>query len=155
MFYFLLVWWGLKSMKLIEIHSFLPTSIKFVIQNNPLMQLHWTFQKAVNKINWKPKNFKFLGWAVFHQLRNWFLEWKRRGGMFNLFLSLVLSVHINLLFSNDLLIFFSSPISLFFFFNFVIYLLNMNKWVLSLVVPPLVFNFNSRNRKQTLIVFNL
>ena len=30
----------------------------------------------------------------------------------------------------------------------------MNKWVLSLTVPSFVFNFNSRERKQTLIVID-
>ena len=33
--------------------------------------------------------------------------------------------------------------------------MNMNKWVLSLAVPSVVFNFNLRKRKQTLIVINL
>ena len=66
-FYFILVWWGLESIKLKK--PFLLTSNKFTIQSNPLMQSHLIFYKKVNKPNWKPKNYKFISLAVFQQLR--------------------------------------------------------------------------------------
>ena len=48
MFYFILVWRELKSIKLKYIY-FLPTSNKFVMQNNPIMQLRLIFYKTVDK----------------------------------------------------------------------------------------------------------
>ena len=53
-FYLILVWRGLKSIKLEKCFFFLPTSNKFAIQNNPLMQLPLTFHKP----NWKSENFR-------------------------------------------------------------------------------------------------
>ena len=49
---------------------FLPTSNKFPMQNDPLMQLRLIFHKAFNKSNWKCENLKVIGLVVFQQLRN-------------------------------------------------------------------------------------
>ena len=128
MSYFILVWRGFKSIKLKKCF-FLPTFNKFLIQNNPLMQLLLIFHNA----NWKSQNFKVLSDLVlFQQLRK---LWKEGKVKFILFWSLFLTIHINFqyklkyhtilfivtfyLFSSiALLISFSSAISLFFFFNF-------------------------------------
>ena len=53
-FYLILVWRGLKSIKLEKCFFFLPSSNKFAIQNNPLMQLLLIFHKT----NWKSENFR-------------------------------------------------------------------------------------------------
>ena len=128
MSYFILLWRGFKSIKLKKCF-FLPTFNKFLIQNNPLMQLLLIFHNA----NWKSQNFKVLSDLVlFQQLRK---LWKEGKVKFILFWSLFLTIHINFqyklkyhtilfivtfyLFSSiALLISFSSAISLFFFFNF-------------------------------------
>ena len=128
MSYFILVWRGFKSIKLKKCF-FLPTFNKFLIQNNPLMQLLLIFHNA----NWKSQNFKVLSdLKLFQQLRE---LWKEGKVKFILFWSLFLTIHINFqyklkyhtilfivtfyLFSSiALLISFSSAISLFFFFNF-------------------------------------
>ena len=128
MSYFILLWRGFKSIKLKKCF-FLSTFNKFLIQNNPLMQLLLIFHNA----NWKSQNFKVLSDLVlFQQLRK---LWKEGKVKFILFWSLFLTIHINFqyklkyhtilfivtfyLFSSiALLISFSSAISLFFFFNF-------------------------------------
>ena len=128
MSYFILLWRGFKSIKLKKCF-FLPTFNKFLIQNNPLMQLLLIFHNA----NWKSQTFKVLSDLVlFQQLRK---LWKEGKVKFILFWSLFLTIHINFqyklkyhtilfivtfyLFSSiALLISFSSAISLFFFFNF-------------------------------------
>ena len=61
--------------------------------------------------------------------------------MFVLLLSLVSPLYINLIFSIAFLIFFIS--------NFTVFL-----EIFSLVAPCFVFNFNSRKRKQTIVVFD-
>ena len=129
MSYFILVWRGFKSIKLKKCF-FLPTFNKFLMQNNPLMQLLLIFHNA----NWKSQNFKVLSdLKLFQQLRE---LWKEGKVKFILFWSLFLTIHINFqyklkyhtilfivtfyLFSSiALLISFSSAISLFFFFNFL------------------------------------
>ena len=118
-------WKGVKIHKIRKMFFFLPTSNKFAIQNNPLMQLLLIFHKT----NWKSENFKVLvDLTVFEQLRK---LWKEGRGKFILFLSWILPVHINFqyklkyhtslfiatffLFSSiPLLIFLWSAISLFF-----------------------------------------
>ena len=74
-----------------EFKSFLPTSDKSAIKNNPLMQLRSIFYKAA-ETNWKSENFKVID-SFFQQLIKLQLEWK--GSKFFLFLSLFLPVHIN------------------------------------------------------------
>ena len=129
MSYFILVWRGFKSIKLKKCF-FLPTFNKFLMQNNPLMQLLLIFHNA----NWNSQNFKVLSdLKLFQQLRE---LWKEGKVKFILFWSLFLTIHINFqyklkyhtilfivtfyLFSSiALLISFSSAISLFFFFNFL------------------------------------
>ena len=123
---------GVKIHKIRKIYFFLPSSNKFAIQNNPLMQLLLIFHKT----NWKSKsNWKFQSLSrprSFSAIKKTVEEGR---GKFILLLSLFLTVHINFqyklkyhtslfivtfyLFSSiALLIFFSSAISLFFFFNF-------------------------------------
>ena len=88
-FYFILVWRRLKSIKLEKSFFFLPTSNKFAIQYNPLMQLILIFQKT----NQNSDKFKVLvDLAVSQQLRK---LWKEGGGKFILFWSLFFAVHIN------------------------------------------------------------
>ena len=51
-FYFILVWRGLKSVKFKKnVFFFIPTSNKIAIQNSPLMQLRIIFHKSLIKIN--------------------------------------------------------------------------------------------------------
>ena len=57
---------GVKIHKIRKIYFFLPSSNKFAIQNNPLMQLLLIFHKT----NWKSENFKVLAdLAVFKEIR--------------------------------------------------------------------------------------
>ena len=88
-FYFILICWGLKLVKLKKCF-FLPTSNKFAIQNNTLMQLRLIFYKTLIKTIWKSDNFKIIDLVTFQQLRR---LWKGGGHKFVLFLSLLLSVH--------------------------------------------------------------
>ena len=117
---------GVKIHKIRKIYFFLPSSNKFAIQNNPLMQLLLIFHKT----NWKSENFK-VDLVVSQQLKK---LWKEGGCKFTLFFLLFLTVHINFqyklkydtFYPNFLFIlfycfthfFFSYAISLFFFFNF-------------------------------------
>ena len=138
------------------------------------MKLRLIFHKTLIKRNWKTGHFKliYLALAIFQQLRKLYLELKGRGGKFVLFLSLLLSVHINfqyklnshrslfietfyLFFSIALLIFSYLQFQCFFLWFLFINLMNMCNWILSLAVPSFVSNFNSRKNKQTLIVFDL
>ena len=66
-FYLILVWYGLKFMKLKNCFSFYPPPIN--LQYNPLMQLRLIFHKTLIKINWKSENFKVIDLVVFQQLR--------------------------------------------------------------------------------------
>ena len=58
--YFILLWSGLKPIKLKRYISFLITSNELAIKNNPLMHLRLIFHKKVNKNNWKSENFKAI-----------------------------------------------------------------------------------------------
>ena len=141
---------GVKIHKIRKIYFFLPSSNKFAIQNNPLMQLLLIFHKK----NWKSENFKVLvELVVFQQFRK---VWKEGEGKFISFLSLFLTLHINVqyklkyhtsLFTVTFYLFasaafFSFAISLFFSLIFDYKFMNMCKWVLSLAVPYFVSNFN-------------
>ena len=48
-FYFIVVWCGVKINKIKKNCLFLQTSKKFAIKNNPPMKLHLIFHKTVNK----------------------------------------------------------------------------------------------------------
>ena len=87
-FCFVLVWRGLKSIKL-EKYFFLPTSNKFAIENNPLMQLLSIFHK---KTKWKSENFSLSRLGSFSAIKK---LWKEGEGKFILFVSLFLTIHIN------------------------------------------------------------
>ena len=64
-----------------KIHNFFfpPTSNKFAVQNNRLMQLCLIFHKTLIKANWKSENFKVIDVIVFQQLRK---LWKGEGTKF-------------------------------------------------------------------------
>ena len=58
--YFILAWRDLKTIKL-QKRFFSSHLDKAAIQNNPLIKLHLTFHKTVNRKNWKSQNFRVMG----------------------------------------------------------------------------------------------
>ena len=59
---------GLERVKIIKIEKnifLLPTSNKFAIQNNSLMELRLISTEKVIKTNWKSENFTVIGLVVF------------------------------------------------------------------------------------------
>ena len=91
-FYFILICWGLKLIKLKK--CFFSTHLQQICkQNNTLMQLRSIFCKTLIKIIWKSHNFKIIDLVTFQQLRR---LWKGGGRKFALYLPLLLSVHKNL-----------------------------------------------------------
>ena len=59
---------GLEGVKIIKIEKnffLLPTSNKFAILNNSLMELHLISTEKVIKTNWKSENFTVIGLVVF------------------------------------------------------------------------------------------
>ena len=74
MFYFILVWWGLKSIKLKKSLFFPPIFNKFAIQNNPLIQLYLMFHKTVNKNKlevWKFQSHSLSSFWAIKKMVNW------------------------------------------------------------------------------------
>ena len=114
MFYFILVWWGLKSIKLKKSLFFPPIFNKFAIQNNPLIQLYLMFHKT----DWKSENFKVIVLAAFQQLRKWLTgaEGERQYVRFVFIIIFVCTD--KFIFFSCFTHFFSSAISLIFFFIF-------------------------------------
>ena len=94
-FYFILVWRGLKSIKLKKVVLFLPTPNKFLIQNNPLMQLRLNFHKTANKNKLKVCKCQSNRLSGFSAIKKTVTRVKGWRGKFYLLLSLFLLVHIN------------------------------------------------------------
>ena len=134
------------------------------------MQLHTLFHKTVNRNKltlWKFQSHRLSSFTAINKT----VTVNGRGGCkFFLFISLFLSVHLyfqnnlncckslfmiidNLFSSIALLMFSYLQVNCFFPLFPFLHLINMNKRVLSLEVPSFVFHFNSRKKKQTLIVF--
>ena len=85
---------GLEGITIkLEKKNFLPTSNKFAMQNDPLMQLSLIFHRIVNKTTRNPEDFRIIGLVV--STKKTVTGVEGRGGKFVLFLLLFLSVHIN------------------------------------------------------------
>ena len=133
-FYFILVWRVLESIKL-NIYFFLPTSNKFAIQNNPFMQLRLICHKIVNKKKlkaWKFQSYRLSSFSAITKTVTG-VEGKRGSVRFVLIIIFVCThkfpIQIEFLlksfYCNCQFIFFccfthffSSAIPLFFFFHF-------------------------------------
>ena len=93
-FYFILVWRRLKSIKLKK-KFFLPTFNKFAIQNNPLTKLCLIFHRAVNKNKLKAWKFQSHRLSSFLAIKEIVTRVEGGAGKFVLFWLLFLSIHIN------------------------------------------------------------
>ena len=93
-FYFFLVSWGVKTHKT-KSSFLLPTSNKFAIKINLVMQLCLIFHKRVNKNKLKVGKFQGHGPSSFSTIKKTVTRVEGRRGNFVLFLSLFLSVQIN------------------------------------------------------------
>ena len=136
-----------------------------------MIQSSLILYKTVNITKLKVLKFQGHRLSSLSAIKNFVTGVKRKWGELVLFLSIFPSVHIsfqyllnfhksiliktvNLFSSIALFIFCHLQVHSFFLSFFFIYLLNMNRWVLSLAVPCFVFKFNSRKSKQTPIVFD-
>ena len=127
----------------------------------------------MNNSRLKTWKFQIHKLSSFSSIKEIVTRKKRTRSKLVLFLSLFLSVHMDFqnklnyrisLFIVTVSFFYSIAILIFFFIcNFTVFflefffinLMDMNKWVLPLVVISFTFDFNSRKTKQALIVFYL
>ena len=131
-----MVWRELKSIQLKNKDVFLLTFNKLAIQNNPLMQLHQMFHKTVNKNKLKVSKFQSHRISSFSAIKRTVTGVEGGGVKFVLFLSLILSVHIN--FQNKLNsdIFFYCNCQFIFFYSYTLFFSSAT----SLLFFPYKFN---------------
>ena len=84
-FYFILVWTGLKFLKLKKMGFFLPITNVFAKQNNPLMELCLIKNKTLNKNELKVFKFQIHRFSSFSAFKKIVTEVERGGGKFILF----------------------------------------------------------------------